>query len=56
MNSQNNKNKSFIKKYLLSPYFLPNNSDDDFYFKEHKDENIILKYKYIEIKIILKKV
>ena len=43
MNSQNNKNKSFIKKYLLSPYFLPNNSDDDFYFKEYKDENIILK-------------
>ena len=41
INNKNNKEK--IKKYLLSPYFLNINTDDEFYIKEHKDEQIILK-------------
>ena len=46
-NIQNNinkkKNNEKIKKYLLSPYFLNINTDDEYYIKEHKDEQIILK-------------
>ena len=39
----NNKKNKEIKKYLLSPYFLNINTDDEYYIKEHKDEQIILK-------------
>ena len=43
-NYTNNKKKNEkMKKYLLSPYFLNNKSDDEFYIKELKDEQIILK-------------
>ena len=40
---KNCQNESIIKKYLLSPYFLSAKFDDDFYIKELKDEQIILK-------------
>ena len=43
-NNINNKKKNEkLKKYLLSPYFLNIKSDDEYYIKEHKDEQIILK-------------
>ena len=41
--NKKNKNESMIKIYLLYPYFLSMKFDDDFYIKEHKDEQIILK-------------
>ena len=40
---KNRLNESVLKKYLLSPYFLSIKFDDDFYIKELKDEQTILK-------------